>query len=871
MTDAFVAVDDAAAGFTTSPFRIDPRANDAGPEGVALSIGAVSTLSGGGVVTIAADGALLFEPDDAFDGLAPGETATVTFSYVLGAPNRGAIDVSALTPEGGFAFQSTGPNYSFEVAEPLGTGDVNGDGVDDLILGDRFGGFGAPYLAVLFGREGLREGPVDLYGLGPEDGLHVTGSFGGGEYIDEPAFAAVGDLDGDGVTELALASRYSGDATPAVDSFGYTQSINSGLAAVLFGVSGRSGTVAIDDAPGGPETAVLVPDAPIGLGGGVFAAGDLNGDGYDDLGVTSNGYFFGEWTADLAALHVVFGGPAGAAALATPGALDGANGFTIPVLVSEGAGYQGDIATGLDMNGDGVDDLVLSAYVDGEFVVAVVYGRADGFDATVTLEALSGDDGYLIAAGPGVVYEFEVVALGDANGDGRDDLGLVYTELELSDCCASQAGPPQLAVLYGGASPATGRVTLAERLAAGSRLITNAWLDDGYARLNAAPAGDFNNDGLADLLISTYDQSYDPDTSDFTERLEAYVVFGVAGVDPPPLSLQDIDGANGVALIGVTGFTYQPSQARPVGDLNADGFDDIVIIDRVPNPDDPFGVPTTAAVVYGRAAGPAPATGTVTVTLTAPEALALAGDDGPDDFAGGAGRDTLSGGLGDDTLTGGLGDDALDGGAGDDSLSGDADEDVLSGGDGDDALSGGDGDDTLLAGLGDDTADGGDGDDFILAGDGDDTVTAGAGDDIVKLGRGDDVLDAGDGDDNVFGFRGNERLVGGAGHDSMRGNHGDDTFEGGAGDDVFILGPGRDVIVYNDLDWGRDRAPRFNVGSDLIDLSGAGITGIDALDIFQNGRLVTIWQSDSFENSLSMLIEGGERLTEVVDSVFIFA
>lgn len=60
------------------------------------------------------------------------------------------------------------------------------------------------------------------------------------------------------------------------------------------------------------------------------------------------------------------------------------------------------------------------------------------------------------------------------------------------------------------------------------------------------------------------------------------------------------------------------------------------------------------------------------------------------------------------------------------------------------------------------------------------------------------------------------------GDDSLRGNLGDDTFEGGAGDDIFVLGPGRDVIVYNDLDWGRDRAPRFNVGSDMIDVLGVG-------------------------------------------------
>jgi Ca2+-binding RTX toxin-like protein len=97
-------------------------------------------------------------------------------------------------------------------------------------------------------------------------------------------------------------------------------------------------------------------------------------------------------------------------------------------------------------------------------------------------------------------------------------------------------------------------------------------------------------------------------------------------------------------------------------------------------------------------------------------------------------NDTLLGGNGDDTLVGSIGDDVLNGQAGNDSILG---------GDGNDALSGGAGNDTLDGQAGNDTLDGQGGNDVLIGGDGDDVFVLGNG------AGGHDTVDGGDGFNSI--------------------------------------------------------------------------------------------------------------------------
>jgi Ca2+-binding RTX toxin-like protein len=159
------------------------------------------------------------------------------------------------------------------------------------------------------------------------------------------------------------------------------------------------------------------------------------------------------------------------------------------------------------------------------------------------------------------------------------------------------------------------------------------------------------------------------------------------------------------------------------------------------------------------------------------------------------------------------GDDVLEGGMLADTLNGLAGDDRIHGHGGDDSLRGWSGADRLLGGVGDDRLAGGWGADILFGEEDDDVLWGGGGDDWL---RGDD------GNDFVFGGTGRDTLIGSAGRDRLQGQGGDDWHAGGAGDDVIRGGPGDDTLVGGDgLDRlsggsGRDRF-EFHASDDSVD------------------------------------------------------
>ena len=145
----------------------------------------------------------------------------------------------------------------------------------------------------------------------------------------------------------------------------------------------------------------------VGAGGQVAGAGDVNGDGIDDLFVGakfeySNGRQNG-------AGYVVFGSMAGFAPAFDVRTLNGSNGFK---LTGERAyDFAGtSVASAGDINGDGFEDLIVGAWAAdvpngyNSGVAYVVYGKASGFAANIQLSSLDGSNGFKMlgaAAGNG--------------------------------------------------------------------------------------------------------------------------------------------------------------------------------------------------------------------------------------------------------------------------------------------------------------------------------------------------------------------------------------------------------------------------------------------------------------------------------------
>ena len=162
-------------------------------------------------------------------------------------------------------------------------------------------------------------------------------------------------------------------------------------------------------------------------GGSVASAGDINGDGFDDviIGARSadpNG------NSNAGESYVVFGAIGGFSAVLDLFALNGTNGFKINGIDSNDVSGSAVSGAG-DVNGDGIDDLIVGAnFADpngntGAGESYVVFGQTGGFSSSFDLSTLDGTNGFVIN---GIdVFDFSgggISAAGDVNGDGIDDL-----------------------------------------------------------------------------------------------------------------------------------------------------------------------------------------------------------------------------------------------------------------------------------------------------------------------------------------------------------------------------------------------------------------------------------------------------------------
>jgi methionine-rich copper-binding protein CopC len=563
-----------------------------------------------------------------------------------------AVNVSALNGTSGFRLDGAGSNITedniYTGISASSSGDLNGDGFDDIVVGIPRTYYSSGSTYVMFGKASGYAATMSMGALNGSDGFRYDGAVPERSGV---SVGAAGDLNGDGYGDLIVGAEWAGGSTSL-----------AGASYVVFGkASGSSATANFSSLNGVNGFSLTGAAKNDNSGTSVSSAGDVNGDGFDDLIIGADGTGYNGLSTGSA--YVVFGKAGGFAATTSLADINGSNGFRLDgTSLVEKAGSA--VSTAGDVNGDGYDDLIVGADWSDTYKGSsyVVFGKASDFSAATKLSTLNGSNGFRIEPASILGYAgHSVSSAGDVNGDGYDDI--IIGAPAKSDY-GNTTGSGAAYVVFGKASGFTASLSTGALNGANGFQISGDANGDAFG-ISVGSAGDLNGDGFDDLIVGAKDAQGNAAGSG-----AAYVIYGKASGFSANVAVSTLNGTNGFRISGATAYDGLGRSVSGAGDLNGDGFDDLIV--GAEGADNNGNGTGSAYVIFG-----ANLTGAATFVGGA-EDDTYTGTTASERFVGGGGNDNLAGAGGADVFHGGAGNDVIsvptldfrriDGGSGTDTL-----------------------------------------------------------------------------------------------------------------------------------------------------------------------------------------------------------
>lgn len=356
-------------------------------------------------------------------------------------------------------------------------GDFNKDGYSDVAIGDPAGyqGRGSTYVfmgqATFLAYVNVTTSGTTIIGASETPGTAIVYNEQSGTSVTS------GDINGDGYADLCIGAPNA--------------NLRIGKSYIYLGRENFAPTIDLTYPQEDLITIYGNSSSNQGNFGAKMASADFNGDGYADLAVSApfanNSY---------GVISVFYGDSQLPTTIYTETCSNcfhfyGYKDFQTGNLLS----------TVLDLNGDGIADLIIANFAIGP--IYVVFGQKGGFPAGLTLENLNGQNGLVITT----TYPVGIGDAGDFNGDG-------YNEIIIGDAMSGNWGQAFIYYGHSGSFPTT--IDTSQMNATNSYIISNDY--DSYLTYGSefgtgvSTAGDMNQDGCSDVMVSN-PHGYRPSTN----------------------------------------------------------------------------------------------------------------------------------------------------------------------------------------------------------------------------------------------------------------------------------------------------------------------------------------------------------------------